>query len=589
MFSIRDSNEPCPYCGNREVLTGFNDIETLTPELTKEWDYAKNEMNPTEIMAKSATPVHWVCIKEGHPFITSPHNRTRGRGCSVCTGKQILVGVNDAATIYPELVKEWDTSVPGNIPLTSIPKGSNKKIHWVCKNNHKFIETVPARGFRGRGCPTCSGKRTLSGFNDIASTYPKIASEWHPVKNGDLLPQNFVAGSHTKVWWLGICGHEWQATIYHRARNGRGCSVCAGKNVVAGFNDALTVAPANVIKEFNSEKNELTLAEYSRGSEKKVWWKCEKGHEWESNIRNRLKLAQNCPQCSTNVSKAEKELADHLTTLFPDLQTSVRNIIDRFELDMYIPSKKVAVEYNGVHWHSDANKKMTPKYHYDKWLACKDKGIQLIQVWEDDWNRNPEQIKRMLAHKLGISNERKVFARKTTVIELDKAQAEPFLSENHVQGYASGSYYLGLKDKSNDEIVSVLVLKKEAGTEGKTLNIIRYATSANVVGGFTKLLKHAEKQYQPKNFITFSDNCVSDGGLYENNGFIADKELPPDYMYVVGNVRKHKFGYRISKFKTDPKLLWEEGLTERELAELNGLKRIWDAGKTRWVLAIAIS
>ena len=264
--------------------------------------------------------------------------------------------------------------------------------------------------------------------------------------------------------------------------------------------------------------------------------------------------------------------------------SSERSILDSLELDIYIPSKNIAIEYNGIYWHSELYR--DSKYHYNKWKACKDKGIQLIQIWEDEWNRNPEQIKRMLAHKLGASNERKVFARKTTIVELTKAEVEPFLNENHVQGYASGSYYLGLQDKETDELVSVLILKNEAKTDGKMLNIIRYATSANVIGGFTKLLSYATKTYQPDSYITFSDNCVSDGGLYENHGFIADKHLPPDYMYVVGNVRRHKFGYRLKRFKDDPALLWEEGLTERELADLNGLKRIWDAGKTRWVLQI---
>lgn len=566
-----------------KLLSGFNDLKTLSPEIIKEWDVESNQESPSEVLSNTIRTYQWIC-PNGHTYSASPYNRSRGRGCPICTGKQVVAGINDVASLYPSLLNEWDTTIPNNVPLDLVTVGSNKVIQWICSEGHRYEQQMAAK-IRGRGCSVCAGKKILTGFNDMATTHPEVSTEWHPTKNGELSPEAVRAGSHQKVWWLGKCGHEWQATLYHRTGSSRGCSVCAGKQAVVGFNDALSVAPAHLIKEYDESKNDLLLSDYVRGSEKKVWWKCDKGHEWEAMIRNRLHLGHNCPQCSTNVSKAEKELADHLTIHLPDVQTSVRNVIDNFELDMYIPSKKIAVEYNGVHWHSDANKKMTPKYHHDKWKACKDKGIQLIQIWEDDWNRNPEQIKRMLAHKLGISNERKVFARKTTVTELGKAQTELFLNENHVQGYASGSYYLGLKDKSNNEIVSVLVLKKEAGTEGKTLNIIRYATSANVVGGFTKLMKHAEKQYQPESFITFSDHCVSDGGLYENNGFIADKELPPDYMYVVGNVRKHKFGYRINKFKTDPKLLWEEGLTERQLAELNGLKRIWDAGKTRWVLS----
>ena len=584
MKSIQGGKEPCPFCGNRELLSGFNDLKTLHPEIINEWDVEGNQESPSEVLFNTVRTYQWIC-PNSHIYSASAYNRSRGRGCPVCSGKQVATGLNDVASLYPELLMEWDTTVPGNIPLAQLTAGSNKIVHWVCSEGHQYEQNMAAK-IRGRGCAICAGKQILTGYNDMATTHPVIADEWHPTKNAPLAPTQVRAGSHQKIWWLGKCGHEWQAALYHRTGNGRGCAVCAGKQAVVGFNDALSIAPAHIINEYDNSKNELSLAEYVKGSEKKVWWKCTRGHEWEARIRNRIHLEHNCPQCNTNVSKAEKEIADHLTSLIPDVQTSVRNVIDRFELDMYIPSKNIAIEYNGVHWHSNANPKMTKTYHHDKWLACKDKGIQLIQIWEDEWNRNPEQIKRMLAHKLGISNERKVFARKTTVVELNKAQSEPFLNENHVQGYASGSYYLGLKDKGTDELVSVLVLKKEGGSEGKVLNIIRYATSANVVGGFTKLLSYATKTYQPDSYLTFSDHCVSDGGLYANHGFIADKELPPDYMYVVGNVRKHKFGYRLKRFKDDPALLWEEGLTERELADLNGLKRIWDAGKTRWVLEV---
>lgn len=252
-------------------------------------------------------------------------------------------------------------------------------------------------------------------------------------------------------------------------------------------------------------------------------------------------------------------------------------------MDIYIPKKKLAIEYNGVFWHSEkAGKNKT--YHYDKWLAVKNAGIQLIQIWEDEWNRNPEQVKTMLLHKLGINNQEKVFARQTTVGKLAESDVESFLNTNHIQGFASGSYYVGLRERDTNALVAVMVLKNQPSN---TLNIIRYATSKHVVGGFTKLLKNAETLYKPTRFITSSDHCISDGGLYENNGFIVDKELPPDYRYVVRAERKPKSDYRVKRFREDPLLQWQEGLTVSELAELNNISRIWDAGKTRWVKTIS--
>jgi hypothetical protein len=127
-----------------------------------------------------------------------------------------------------------------------------------------------------------------------------------------------------------------------------------------------------------------------------------------------------------------------------------------------------------------------------------------------------------------------------------------------------------------------MVLKKEANTE-QVVNLLRFATSETVVGGFTKLLQHMlTENPNVQKVITFSDNSISDGGLYQSNGFHHAADIPPDYMYLIGGVRHHKFNYRLKRFREDPTLLYKPELSERELANLNGLDRIWDAGKVRW-------
>lgn len=97
-------------------------------------------------------------------------------------------------------------------------------------------------------------------------------------------------------------------------------------------------------------------------------------------------------------------------------------------------------------------------------------------------------------------------------------------------------------------------------------------------------MSYCENNYYFEKFITFSDNCISEGGLYENNGFTLDKHIPADYMYLVKHYkREHKFKYRKVKFKNDPSLQYDENMTERQLASLNGMLRIYDAGKIKWV------
>ena len=123
-----------------------------------------------------------------------------------------------------------------------------------------------------------------------------LAKEWNYKRNGDLLPESVTPNSGKKVWWMCMYGHEWQAKIAQR-NNGTGCPYCAGRKVLKGFNDLQTVNPA-LAKEWNYEKNDgLTPMDVTSNSNKKVWWKCKKGHEWQAIVANRNN-GRGCPQCA---------------------------------------------------------------------------------------------------------------------------------------------------------------------------------------------------------------------------------------------------------------------------------------------------
>ena len=260
-----------------------------------------------------------------------------------------------------------------------------------------------------------------------------------------------------------------------------------------------------------------------------------------------------------------------------------RSVIPPYELDIYIPEKNIAIEFNGLYWHTEDRGK-DKYYHYNKWKMCKDKGIQLITIWEDEWRDKQEIVKSMFSHKLGVSQEKRVYARNTTVEEINTHVAQDFLDDNHIQGGCFSSFHIGLFD-NNQDLVAVSSWQKTKNT----LYLDRYATFCTVVGGMGKMLKKGKeiaKEHGCTEIVTFSDHSVSDGNLYKNLGFNKDKELESDYKYVVQGKRRHKFGYRLEKFKNDPSLIYREGLSERELAKLNGLERIWDCGKTRWVMEV---
>lgn len=583
------SHRGCPYCSGQKILIGFNDLATTHPQFVTQWHPVKNaDTTPQEFTAGSNKKVWWFgeC---GHEFIASIAEKIRSgdKGCPYCSGKSVLAGFNDLGSQFPELSKEWDPE--NDISVSEISAKSIKKVKWICSHGHHYDATVRSRTQNGTGCNYCTGRRTLPGLNDVFSTHPHLKEEWDEEKNKNLLPESLSRSSSTSVWWLCPTGlHSYLMPINSRTgKFSSGCNICSNRVYVKGHND-LTITCPELVDEWHPVLNGDMLPNGILKSHKeRVWWLCANGHEWEISPASRVSSnpVTGCPVCQSKnfSSQPEKDLVDMLENKGLEVLTNRRDVINGMELDIYLPAFKVAIEYNGLYWHTEEMGK-DRTYHYNKWLKTKEKGIQLIQIWEDEWLANPERIKNMLLHKLGLSQQEKVYARKTKVVLISKEEAEVFLQQNHIQGYASGSYYYGLQETAGKErMVAVLVLKKESG---ETLNIIRYATAFNVVGGFTKLISHTEKNLAFKRFITFSDHSISDGSLYRNNGFIVDKELAPDYRYLVKRQRLHKFGYRLKRFRTDPELLWQEGLTEKELAKLNGLSRIWDAGKTRWVKVV---
>ena len=277
------------------------------------------------------------------------------------------------------------------------------------------------------------------------------------------------------------------------------------------------------------------------------------------------------------VSAVESDLFDWVSSIAPDAVQSARGYIPRLELDIVCPSRRVAIEFNGLYWHSDANKPNS--YHREKTDLCREAGLQLVHIWEDDWNDRRDVVKGMIARKLGVSSEPRLNARSLKRVAVSTGSARIFLERHHVQGFASGTAYYGLQ--SGSELVALLVMKRRKAGEWE---LVRYATSAIVRGGHSKLFKwFLEDREDASRVVTFADRGVSDGGLYETCGFKKDGELPPDYMYVVKGRRVHKFNYRKARFQSDPNLKFDETLTEKQLASLNGLPRIYDAGKIRYV------
>ena len=136
---------------------------------------------------------------------------------------------NDLATLYPDIAAQWHPTKNGALTPDKVAPASNKKAWWRCEKGHDYQAVISSRTMRGGGCPYCSNKKVLVGYNDLATLYPAIARQWHPTLNGALTPQDVTPGSRRRVWWQCSAGHTWQAVIYSRTGTQQcGCPVCSG-------------------------------------------------------------------------------------------------------------------------------------------------------------------------------------------------------------------------------------------------------------------------------------------------------------------------------------------------------------------------
>ena len=329
-ISHRAKGSGCPYLSNHSVWKGHNDLATTNPELAKEWHPTKNgNLTPKDVTAGSEIKVWWYlpyadpntgkCFE--FEWKTRIVDRVHGDSCPFLSGKALWKGYNDLATTNPELAKEWHPTKNGDLTPRDVSAGSEIKVWWYLP----YDDPVTGKHFDfewqseiyhrtgGLGCPFLSGKAVWKGYNDLATTNPELAKEWHPTKNGKLTPKDVTAGANKKVWWYlpyddQVTGKhfdfEWQASVSSRNK-GSGCPYLSNQALWKGYNDLATTNP-ELAKEWHPTKNgNLTPKDVTAGANKKLWWLCNNGHEWMANLNDRNN-GRGCPIC--NETRGEKKI-----------------------------------------------------------------------------------------------------------------------------------------------------------------------------------------------------------------------------------------------------------------------------------------
>jgi DNA-directed RNA polymerase subunit RPC12/RpoP len=394
----------CPVCSGRLILQGVNDLVTVNPELASEWDYAKNTENPNKISPNSHKKAQWVCSICKNSWEAQIKSRNLGGAGCKCTARQKqaknyrqnrIKKVGSLADTNPVLASEWHSTKNGTLTPADVSAGCPDKAWWFCSTCcNEWYATIASRN-AGNGCKVCGFKQSaktrvlqaIQKGGSLADNNPILASEWHPTKNKSLTPHDFLAGSNDRAYWLcPVCEHEWNAVISSR-NSGVGCPECGKlkgaksriENAIKKRGSLLSNNP-KLASEWHPTKNgDLKPADVLANSNELRWWQCNKGHEWQATVASR-NTGHGCRKCS---SETQSSFPEQAIFYYLNKQVHCESRLKVFgsEIDIFIPSLRVGIEYDGKYYHTSDSSQMRKD---KKQLLMIENDITLYHVIEGD-------------------------------------------------------------------------------------------------------------------------------------------------------------------------------------------------------------
>ena len=537
-------------------------IEKANKRHNNKYDYSQVEY------VDSVTKVCIICPEHGE-FWQTPQGHVRGNSCPKCANKKR----GDTFRSNGDEFVERASKIHNGRYIYDKTKYVNAetKIPILCLEHGTFWMT-PMNHLLGQGCPKCSGRGLTT--SEIVTMFRE--------KHDDKYDYSKVVYNrmHEKVCI--ICpkhGEFWQTPNKHLL--GQGCPKCAietraeEKNI--GNEEFIRRA-----REIYGDKYIYADTKYTKMDEK-VKVICPKHGEFWQKPYDHLH-GHGCPKCGLIESKCENEIYEYVCGLVgkENVEHSNRTILDGYEIDIYIPSLKIGIEYNGLKWHSE--KFRNRNYHLMKTLNANKNGIKLIHIFEDEYINSKEIVLSKIKTLLHKNNNVPIsMARKCSVKEINKNDAKDFINKNHIQGYKGCTLSIGCFD--NEMLIGVMTFEKNK--DEWILN--RFATDINrkCVGVGGKLFSFFVKKYNPTKVKSYADlrwTIEKDNNLYTKIGFKLDSILKPEYRYVKAShpiERIHKFNFR--KKLMEKRYGTNSKLTETKLTESLGYYKIWDCGILRYV------
>jgi len=312
-------------------------------------------------------------------------------------------------------------------------------------------------------------------------------------------------------------------------------------------------------------------------------WKCLKcGTIFEENWRNMCR-GYLCPSCYPRYSGSipQKEISEFINELGIKSETNNRKIIFPKELDILVEEKKIAIEFDGLYYHSEIFN-TDFNYHLNKTILCEEKGYRLIHIFEDEWIFKKEIIKSVIKNVLHKNDSTRIHGRECKIKEISPSDKNKFLNKYHMLGEDKSVIKLGAF--FNDELVSIMTFSHGNISKGTTpkkdiWELNRFCSNYNyhIPGIASKILSYFKKNYEWKTIFSYADRRWSTGNMYYKLGFRLVSKTPVNYWYINGYKRIHR--YNLRKRKDEPK-----NVTEVELRLQEGYIRIWDCGSLKFSL-----
>ena len=530
--------------------------------------YDYNKVNYSKVTDK----VCIICPEHGE-FWQEARQHYRGQGCPKCG----IEKRSETRSYNNEKFIKKAKEIYGNkydyskVEYTD----SLQKVKIICPIHGEFEKR--ADGFlQGHGCPKCGWDIGVEKLSLSTEEFIKRAREVHGNKY-DYSKVNYTSQKDKVCIICPEHGEFWQNPYTHYL--GIGCPKCG----VLKRSQTQAKSTEKFIEQ--AIKVHGNTYDYSKtvyvNSHHLVSIICPIHGEFQQKPTYHLDGC-GCQQCGMIKSHYEDELYEFIksfvnTTIIRDDRKILNDL--KQSLDIYLPEKKIAFEFDGLYWHNEINKP-DKNYHLNKTERCLEKGIQLIHIFEDEWVYKQDIVKSRIKSILGVSDN-KIYARKCIIKEITNKESKTFCKNNHLQDGINSNISLGLY--YNDELVSVMTfgkLRKNLGSKTKEnyYELLRFCNklNTNVIGGASKLLNYFIKSYNPETIISYADRRWSNGNMYEKIRFTLSHKSQPNYYYVFGDKKKNRFNYRKNILVKKYGCL--SNMTEHEFCLSQKWYRIYDCG-----------